>query len=117
MFKNHSNVGALVTEVSAVALTNCIYVRESGSVWQYPAVLQFWETGIDKDEDCTSVVFRFAEEAKDIMRRLLDIGSADLTGYSQTTFMYPQIHDEDALEELQDSMLVDNTAKLSNVFE
>ena len=118
MFKNYNSTGALVIlEVSAVALTNCIHVRESGDVWQYPAVLQFWETGIDKDEDCISVVFDSADEAVDVMRLLVDTGSTDLTGYSRTTFMYPTFIDEDDFEKLQSRMFGKNAAKLSNVFE
>lgn len=118
MFKNYDSTGALVIlELSAVALTNCVYVRETGSVWHFPAVLQFWETGIDKDEDCISVVFDSADDVVDVMRQLLDTGSADLTGYSRETFMFPQIADEGVLEELQNGMFGDNAAKLSNVFE
>lgn len=117
MFNNYNMNTLAILEVSAVVVTNCIHVRESGDVWQYPAVLQFWETGIDKDEDCISVVFDSADEAVDVLQQLLDNGIADLTGYSRTTFMYPQVHDEDVLEELQNGMFGDNAVKLSNVFE
>lgn len=118
MFKNYDSTGALVIlELSAVALTNCVYVRETGSVWHFPAVLQFWESGIGKDKDCISVVFDSADEAGDVMQRLLDNGSTDLIGYSRMTFMYPTFIVEDDLEKLQSGMFGENAAKLSNVFE